>query len=771
MRPSTARRLATVFPALACSLALWAFPAPPALAAQGPDVSLVAANPVKDPDLSREAEVARQQRLQEAQVQAARGRQALATGRYAEARDAFRKAAHLDPDDPASRRLLAEAEAVLALGPSQAALLDRAKERVAFEAQSLRAQVGLDLFEADRALAAKDYAEAVRRSEAALANARYVGDAARAAALRKSAEKTLAAARAGLERTAPLSPKKGPDRAQTEHARAADPGATPSDDGLPSTFPNLRAGSAERRAKFNRFMDDLAEEAMPPDAAKVVLAGKQKAQYTHLLERPMEPWERALREKLKQTVTVEFRETPLPEAVRQLRSLGNVNIVLDPRAADQAPPVTMRFTRKPIDAVLHWVARFGRLEYCLRDGAVLLTSHDGVLQEPIEKVYDVSHFLHEPDDADPQVFVGPREPGAPHQAAARRAPEIAPDTLGEGWVDFIRTTVAAGTWDTQNFVLGKEPEKSPFTITYRNGRIVVVHTPEVHEQIEELLNNFRRSRNLQVHVQARFIFLTRASLERLNIGFTYDNLKGTNGRVMSTFDAQDQVPNLSRFAGFDTTDGSGTPAGLNLTIAHMGNTSLQAFIAAVLKNQTGTVLQAPRLTMFNTQRANLQVLVNHNYIQSVSGDNVPTIGNIPEGMIFDVQPFVSADRRYITLTLQPQQRELVSLVDFHFLTNTNVTQTVGTNTGIATLAPFEVHIQIPTTRLRSVGTTVTIPNGGTLLVAGFAEIEENSGVGTIPFIETIPILSQVFRGWDRNEGRRDLIVLVSAQTVPEIFEE
>ncbi|NQT89441.1 hypothetical protein HQ560_21915, partial [bacterium] len=180
------------------------------------------------------------------------------------------------------------------------------------------------------------------------------------------------------------------------------------------------------------------------------------------------------------------------------------------------------------------------------------------------------------------------------------------------------------------------------------------------------------------------------------------------------------------------------------------------------------VLQAPRLTCFNTQRANVQVLTNHNYVRRVSTDNEPEIGNIPEGIVFDVQPFVSADRRYITLVLQPQMRDLVELVEFQYSTEP---QTVDQGNNFSLSVWQESYIQIPTTRLRSIGTTVTVPNGGTLLLGGFTEVEEVAGSSNVPFLEGIPIIRTILRGWKRNEGRRSLIMLVSAQTVADVFEE
>jgi type II secretory pathway component GspD/PulD (secretin) len=69
-----------------------------------------------------------------------------------------------------------------------------------------------------------------------------------------------------------------------------------------------------------------------------------------------------------------------------------------------------------------------------------------------------------------------------------------------------------------------------------------------------------------------------------------------------------------------------------------------------------------------------------------------------------------------------------------------------------------------------VATTVIVPNGGTLLVGGLAEAEENRGVASVPFLSDLPAVGHLLRGWDRSEGRRTLVILVTAQIVPDVFE-
>jgi general secretion pathway protein D len=428
-------------------------------------------------------------------------------------------------------------------------------------------------------------------------------------------------------------------------------------------------------------------------------------------------------------------------------------------------PVDISRARMPASALLRWVGRFGGLEYSLRDGAVVLAIRGGALDEPERRTYDISSLVTPPNEAQPLPELGPVEPlSVVSQRPGGREEEVNPDVIGQGWVDYLRNTVAAETWGQVLQEAGPQ-----YTIAYRNGRIVVVHTPDVHRQIEEILNNFRRARNLQVHMLARFIELSSAYLDSFTFDITSYTSSGTLGDPAAhNWAALAQVRNyneraaLTRFPNF-----FGQSGGLTIEYNYLGDDDVGLLLEAVLKKRRGTILTAPRLTCFNTQRANLQVLTNYNYVRRVTTDDEPEIGNVPEGIIFDIQPFVSADRRYITLVFQPQMRELVELADFHYSTEVQVIDQGDVAIGILQ----DSFVQLPTTRLRSMGTTVTVPNGGTLLAGGFTEVEERHALAGVPFVEKLPLIGRILRSWAHAEGRRSLIVLVRAETVPDIFEE
>jgi tetratricopeptide (TPR) repeat protein len=780
----------------------------------------------QDDRAAREARVAQQLRDHQAKGMIQRGKQLLAEGSYAEARDAFRRALKYRPDDPAATKLLAETE--LALGSANA--MGSLRDRQAFRAEQLVRQAEMELFDARKALEKKNYAEAIAKADRVLANARYIQQPDRARALRQQAGKVLELARPAQKAQAMAKREEELKLAKAEaeahrfesqgemirelrdrgwkHLRA---GRT--DDALATASRMLAiapgnrdaillqeearlAGLGERPTlagtpkKVRESADSLLDEAVrelkieEDIQNKVVVAGEKERAAVRALDRPMEAWEREARAALDEEVTLGFDGVPLHEAVATIRKLSKLNIIIDPSVETRDVPITIDRSTMPLGSVLGWVARLGELEYTLRHGAVLVTTPTGMLRGPVQRIYDVSTFIAPVEDSSPLSGVLPLEPFA--STAESGAPEdVDPELIGRGWADFIRTTIAQDTWRQEGMPQVKQEEQPHYSISYRNGRIVVVHTPEVHEEIEDLLNNFRKARNLQVHILARFLEITKRYLDEMNVSVLYDSgvqrsaydpavptpfgtlaeePKGDKRyRAQGDITPDHNVGDLSRFGGFTNSGG--------LTGVYTWESSdgqfLQIVLESVLKGGKGSLLSAPRLTCFNTQRANLQVLTNYNYVRRVSTDNEPEIGNIPEGIVFDVQPFVSADRRYITLVLQPQMRELVELIEYNYSTEP---QTI--DQGNFAVSIFqESYIQIPTTRLRSMGTTVTVPNGGTLLLGGFDEVEEQAGSSNVPFLEGIPVIRTILRGWRRNEGRRAFIMLVTAQTVPDLFEE
>jgi len=537
----------------------------------------------------------------------------------------------------------------------------------------------------------------------------------------------------------------------------------------------LRGESPRRRQRTSDLMAEIERELKPPRPAQIILLPRGKGRKGGRRESASEPAKSELRAKLDKPITIEFQQTPLPEAIQQLATASGVNIILDPVSTPKVTTITMAPSRMPAESAIRWLGRFAGLRYCLSPGGVILTDRRGV-QEPVQGVYNIAGLVRPPRDAR-----GVRSGAADHSVLRRRA-DVGTDAVGRGWVQFIREAVSPGTWHGSSGL----QEQRLGRIEYRNGRIVVVHTPDVHKQIQDLLDMFRREMNLQVHIQMRFIEISRVYLDSLELEHDYASTYGSTpsfpGNVKfphDTYVAQishdTQALELSRFGEFskysqaDPDTGARTSYGLTASCTRISDELCDTILRAIVKERRGTVLWAPRITCFNTQRAVLQSLININYIRRVSADDEPEIGNVPSGIIFDVQPFVSGDRRYITLVLQPQIRTLIDMTTL--MIRSRLGEFIIDEEGNLSPTYWARIVQTPTVQLFSMGTTVMVPNGGTLFVRGLVEVEEYSAESTVPFLGRLPLLRYLLRGWDRSEGRRSVIALVTAETVPDIFEE
>ena len=787
----------------------------------------------------------RQKTQQEAQQQDTefqrlleQGRSLLAQHAYDQAKRVLAQAARIRPDDETCARLLTQAEAATGTAPADK-VLDRMREEEQFKDVSLRRQLDASLFDAGKALKDGEHARAREHAERILDGVACMRDSEEAAQLRARAEAILASANAAAEKAAHSELKtvlaSAKERAIQDHAATVrglmedgwrrfdakqfdkalaaaeeilglDPGntqalflrskvrrATASRDDVAS----IRA--ERKKATDTHLVGQVEKEMKVPEGmpAKIVLPGnRDPAKLGLLTERGLEPWQKGLRGKLAQPIEVEFQNTTLAEACAHLSKAAGCPIVVDPAVARDTRSFSLpKLTGMSLEHILRWVCRPSRAVYTLREHAILVTIRGGLLDRPMMKDYDVAGLLV-PTRCVKLTFNGSSQvddQGAQKDilGALRESPKdaegkpVTDDVLGEGWVRFIRTSVAPESWEEPAKGDALQEAKQPYTINYRNGRIVVVHTPEVHEQIERLLNDFRKARSLQVHILARFILIDMDYLQSMDVDFGSDEVTineptappnppvyGYVSQPTDPWQTGATPPRRSIIGSLITNNAgvtnipgtvSDTTGAVSFAFSHLGNTAVNALVDGMLKRRKGSVLTSPRLTCFNTQRANLQSVTNFNYVRRVSADGEPEIGNVPEGIIFDVQPFVSADRRYITLVLQPQIRTLI---------NRNFqAQSEGFDFSVSAAGTSLRAVNLPETELRSLATTVTVPDGGTLLVGGLTNANERSGESGVPFFNNVPLLRYIMREWGEVERRESLIILVTAEIVPDIFEE
>ena len=295
-----------------------------------------------------------------------------------------------------------------------------------------------------------------------------------------------------------------------------------------------------------------------------------------------------------------------------------------------------------------------------------------------------------------------------------------------------------------------------------------------------LLEQLRETRAIQITIEARFLQVSKNFLE--DVGLDVDVFFNLNQNSNSHFSPIQALQNSVGFTQFPTT---GVPNNIGSTIkdqairslsisgTYLDNFQVNFLLNATQASQTTTTLTAPRITLFNGQRAYVLVATQRAYVSNLDaivGNNSsafePTVDVVSSGVVLDVQATVSADRKYVTLTLRPQLAQLLNLFTFNFQSATAGVQAGtggvggGINNSIVAFNPASGFIQEPELQITEVHTTVSVPDGGTLLLGGqtiAGEVEKEAGV---PGLSKIPFLKRLFTNRSMAKDENVLLILV-----------
>jgi type II secretory pathway component GspD/PulD (secretin) len=201
--------------------------------------------------------------------------------------------------------------------------------------------------------------------------------------------------------------------------------------------------------------------------------------------------------------------------------------------------------------------------------------------------------------------------------------------------------------------------------------------------------------------------------------------------------------------------------------SYMDDIQVDLLIKATQADQRNVVLTAPRLTLMNGQRSFITIAKQIAYISNVIpvvGDASTSFQSVPgyvqDGFVLDIEGVVSADRRYVTMTVH---FDTSTLLGFDSVTVTGAVGGTGTTGGRG--ATSEAEIQLPELQVQSIRTTVSVPDKGTILLGGqrrFEEVEIESGV---PVLSKIPIINRFFTNRVDSEQELTLVMLMRPEIV------
>ena len=356
------------------------------------------------------------------------------------------------------------------------------------------------------------------------------------------------------------------------------------------------------------------------------------------------------------------------------------------------------------------------------------------------------------------------------------------DTL----IELIQNTIQPTTWDEN----GGNGSVREFPT---NLSLVVSQTQDVHDQIRDLLQQLRRLQDLQVTIEVRFIRLSDRFFERIGVDFDFniedgvddDGFLDTDGdglidvrpdRVVpsatvgldpatSTFTADLDIPfrqgsfplAVPQFGAFDPS------AGAQLGFAILSDIEAFFLIEAAQGDRRSNVMQAPKVTLFNGQQAFISDATQMPFVVSVVpvvGDfaaaQMPVIVVLSEGTFMSIQAVVSPDRRFVRLTVVPFFSEIGEVEEFTF-EGSSTTTTSSDEDGIgddeqpedrataSTVTRQGTTVQLPSFSFVTVTTTVSVPDGGTVLLGGIKRLQEGRTERGVPMLSKLPYINRLFK--------------------------
>ncbi|MEN8148352.1 MAG: hypothetical protein ABFS86_00930 [Planctomycetota bacterium] len=562
-----------------------------------------------------------------------------------------------------------------------------------------------------------------------------------------------------------------------------------------------------QKERFREWRLDIAETAIPwsdrplhwPSQREWDRINRRAAKVTDFGGgTEMSPEDRALSNRLREEkIGFTFDETPLPEAIEFIRGVKNLNIVIDGEIESdlEGAPVSLSVNELELSAALNLLLKLAGPEYTytLKNGVVYITNQEGARGEATLRVHPVGDLtIQLTNFIAPDLVLKPAGAEASEDQPPFGKAEEGEKIIGGGaeeLMDLIMQNIEPDSW-----------EEGYSCTTSGEDKLVVMHTPEVQAEVARFLDDLRKFAGLVVTIESRFLEVADDFLQDVGVDFL-----GLGGEGQSTLVNLDDVTNGledNASLGYDNTGGrsagpsAGNPSagvffnnnsdgdyrgrtenifdsalgkvlspvgGAVVQYTFLDDTEVSMVLRAVEKSRSARILQAPSLTVYNTQRANITLVNQVSFIQDFDVEVAqtafiadPIVSIIQDGLTLDVRPTISHDRKYIMLELQPTIATLLRPIP-----------TFQTSLGALTTP---VTMQLPETTIQKSQTTVRVPDGGSLVIGGLKDISFVDMTSETPWLGKIPIIGFFFSRKGSSKETNHLMIIVTA-TITDLAEE
>jgi pilus assembly protein CpaC len=287
------------------------------------------------------------------------------------------------------------------------------------------------------------------------------------------------------------------------------------------------------------------------------------------------------------------------------------------------------------------------------------------------------------------------------------------------------------------FVSGGEATTGQYSQTAAGGSAqsgVDINNPDQERRTSKIVNLLQIIGDDQVTLKVTVAEVSRSVMKQLGV-----NLVGNGGSNGISYGAlSDNFTGLGKQL---------SNSGLSI-----GNSALTAYINAMEQSGVMKTLAEPTLTAVSGEKATFKVGGEYNMVSGVTtnvstdnqtGQKTYTIDKIEYGIGLEFQPVVLSPGRISlkvrTSVSEPTTEGSVSL-------SSGVTSP-GTN--------------VLSLRKRLADTTVELPSGGSMMIAGLVRDDVRQAVNGLPGLTKIPVLGALFRSRDFVRNESELVIIIT----------
>jgi type II secretory pathway component GspD/PulD (secretin) len=421
--------------------------------------------------------------------------------------------------------------------------------------------------------------------------------------------------------------------------------------------------------------------------------------------------EKTLLRHLDSPVSVNFENATLKQVIDDIREFHGINIVPDLPALHEAgvsleSPVSIKLDKEPLRTVLNLVLGQVKLAWVIKDEVVNITTEEcarGKLTTVASPVADLVVPI--------SPVVGQGKPSKPVATTEQKL------------IKLITSTIAPHTW-SQNGGRGTI-DYFPMTMS-----VVINQSPDIQEQVLDLLDSLRRLQDRQVCVELRFVTISDEHFKKLGLGKRHGRCRGT-------------LPDM------------------------LDDAQVQRLLEAVQNDRSANVMQAPKLTCFSGQKATINVTDKQAFVTGID------FGSVADG---GPRPIKTVVEKGIVATIEPtiEDGKRVSM-NLDFRITCPSADRVPEHAIVCTVCPNETceptvytqYLQRPRFTVFAGQSELALADGKTAVLSGWSQLREVRRDFSPAVLKEVPGLGHLFRQVVTMTEKEHLLVLVTTRVIEE----